>query len=112
MLGAVRAARSRAIAENAQFGVYFDINGRNYILFKDKVNLSGRTYENGDSIVTGPVALEKDVVYTGTSFTNGTIVMLPTGAASQTGTVGVNSSHSDSPLTISVLAATGKTKLQ
>jgi prepilin-type N-terminal cleavage/methylation domain-containing protein len=112
LLSAVRAARSRAISENAQYGVYFDTGARTYILFKDIVNQTQYRYNIGDSIVAGPVVLDPNVTYTSTTFTNNSIVMMPTGAASQTGTVGVNTTGGDSPFTISVLAATGKTKLQ
>ncbi|OGC89795.1 MAG: hypothetical protein A2W25_02830 [candidate division Zixibacteria bacterium RBG_16_53_22] len=112
LLNSVRIARSRAIAENTQYGVYFDTNARTYLIFKDIVNQTLFRYNNGDSIIVGPVELDANVVFTGTTFTASTLVMLPTGAASETGTVGVNTSSGDTPYTISVLAATGKTKLQ
>jgi prepilin-type N-terminal cleavage/methylation domain-containing protein len=112
VLNAVRLARSRAISENIQYGVYFDTNARTYIIFKDIISQSQYRYNIGDSIVAGPVVFDPNVVYTGTSFANNSIIMMPTGAASQTGTVGVNTSSGDSPFTISVLAATGKTKIQ
>ena len=112
LLSAVRVARSRAIAENIQYGVYFDTNARTYIIFKDIVNQTQYRYNGGDSIVMGPVALDANIVYTGITFSGNSIVMLPTGAASETGTVGVNTSCGDTPYTISVLAATGKTRLQ
>jgi hypothetical protein len=108
----MRTARSRAISENAPYGVYFDTGARNYIVFKDKVNPSLMTYESGDSIVAGPVILDGKVVYSAVTFANNTVVMLPTGAASQTGNVNVNSNGGDAPFSISVLAATGRTKLQ
>jgi prepilin-type N-terminal cleavage/methylation domain-containing protein len=112
ILNSIRIARSRAVAENAQFGVYIDITGRSYTLFKDIVDPSAMTFNNGDSIIAGPNILDNAVVYSGTTFANGTVVMLPTGAASQSGNVGVNSDQNDAPFTISVLAATGKTKIQ
>lgn len=112
ILNTIRIARSRAIAENTQYGVYLDTNARNYILFKDKVNLSLMTYETGDSVVAAPVILDSRVVYTGVNFNNNCVVMLATGAASQSGTVAINNTTGDAPYTISVLAATGKTKIQ
>jgi prepilin-type N-terminal cleavage/methylation domain-containing protein len=112
MLSMIRLAKSRAISENAQYGVYFDVNSRSYLLFKDTVSPANATYDNGDSIVTGPVYVDPSVVYVSCSFGNNSIVMLPTGAASQSGNLVVNSSHNDSRFTISVLAATGKSKLQ
>jgi prepilin-type N-terminal cleavage/methylation domain-containing protein len=112
ILNTIRTARSRAIAENSQYGVYFDTNARSYILFKDTVNPSSMTYEGGDSTVGLVNNIDPNVVYNGINFTGNVIVMLPTGAASQSGNLGINSSGGDSPFTISVLAATGKTKLQ
>ena len=112
ILNMMRIARSRAITENVQYGVYFDTNARNYLLFKDKVDVSLMTYATGDSVVGSIVNVDPSVVFTGVGLANNCIVMLPTGAASQSGTVGVNSCNTDSPFTISVLAATGKTKLQ
>jgi prepilin-type N-terminal cleavage/methylation domain-containing protein len=112
ILNAIRIARSRAIAENTQYGVYINSTARSYLLFKDIVSPTLYMYNSGDSIISGPVIFDFNVVCTGTTFTNGTVVLLPTGAASQTGTVGVNSSSGDAPYTISVLAATGKTKIQ
>jgi prepilin-type N-terminal cleavage/methylation domain-containing protein len=112
VLNAVRAARSRAISENAQYGVYFDTNARTYVIFKDKVNQTQYRYNVGDSVVAGPVVLDPNVQYSGTTFANNSIIMFPTGAASQTGTIGINTNSGDSPFTISVLAATGKTKIQ
>jgi prepilin-type N-terminal cleavage/methylation domain-containing protein len=112
ILNFIRIARSRAIAENTQYGVYFDTNARQYLIFKDKVDPSLMTYATGDSIVGSAVDVDPSVVYTAVNFANNCIVMMPTGAASQSGTISVNSSANDSPFTISVLAATGKTKLQ
>jgi len=112
MLNMIRTAKSRAISENSQYGVYFDINNRSYTLFKDTVNPANASYDNGDSIVSGPVNLDPNAVYVSTSLTNNCIVMLPTGAASQSGNLIVNSSRGDSRITLSILAATGKSKLQ
>ena len=112
ILATLRTARSRAIAENAQYGVNFDANTGTYFLFKDKVNLTAKTYEGGDSIVGVPKVLDGSTVYNGINFLSSCVVMLPTGAASQSGSVGINSSCGDSPFMVSVLAATGKTKIQ
>ena len=79
LLSAVRVARSRAIAENIQYGVYFDTNARTYIIFKDIVNQTQYRYNGGDSIVMGPVALDANVVYTGITFSGNSIVMFPPG---------------------------------
>jgi prepilin-type N-terminal cleavage/methylation domain-containing protein len=112
ILNTIRVARSRAIGENIQYGVYFDSNAKLYELFKDKVNPSLMTFEAGDSVVGAPINVDPNVVYNGIAFANNCIIMLPTGAASQSGSVGVNTTSGDAPFTISVLAATGKSKLQ
>lgn len=112
MLNLIRMARSRAISENNQYGVYFDTNTRQYLLFKDTVSPANLTYNTGDSIVTGPINLDPNVIYNGITFSNNCVIMLPTGAASQSGSLIVNSSQNDVSFTISVLAATGKSKIQ
>jgi prepilin-type N-terminal cleavage/methylation domain-containing protein len=112
ILNTVRIARSRAIAENVQYGVYFESNAKRYTLFKDITTPSLMTFTAGDSIIGSAIVMDPNVVYTAINFANNCIMMLPTGAASQSGTVVVNDGAGDTPLTISVLAATGKTKLQ
>jgi type II secretion system protein H len=112
ILNLIRVARSRAIAENSQYGVYLDINNRQYLLFKDTSNPAAAIYDTADSTVSGPIVLDPKVVYSGTTFANNCIVFLPTGAASQSGSVNINSSQSDAAYGISVLAATGKSKIQ
>ena len=112
MLNMIRLAKSKAISENAQFGVYIDANARTYRLFKDTVSPANATYDSGDSLITGPVNMDPNVVLVSCSFGNNSVVMLPTGAASQSGNIVVNSTRNDSRYTISVLAATGKSKIQ
>jgi type IV fimbrial biogenesis protein FimT len=112
ILNFMREARSRAIAENTQYGVYLNINNRQYILFKDTTNPSTAIYESADSTAIGPITLDPNVVYSSTSFANNCVVFLPTGAASQSGSVNINSTQSDAAYSIAVLAATGKCKLQ
>ncbi len=112
ILNMVRLARSRAISENTGYGVYFDRTASRYILFKNKTNPSAATYESTDSTVAGPVVMDPNVVYSSVVFANDCLVMLPTGAASQSGSVSINSTRGDAAYSISVLAATGKSKLQ
>jgi prepilin-type N-terminal cleavage/methylation domain-containing protein len=112
ILNSIRTARSRAIAENVQYGVYFNASAKSYRLFKDKVDPSHMTYDPGDSTIGAPIILDGDVVYTGINFTNNCVIMKPTGAASESGSVAVDDTDGDSPFRIEVLAATGKTKLQ
>ncbi len=112
ILSTIRTARSRAIAENVQYGVYFDINARSYRLFKDIANPSLMTYEAGDSTIGNPIVINRAVVLGSISFSNNCIIMKPTGAASESGSLAINNTDGDSPFSITVVAATGKTKLQ
>jgi Tfp pilus assembly protein FimT len=111
-LNLIRTARSRSISENTQYGVYFNINGRTYILFKDTVNPSSATYDVGDSLLGSPIHVDPNVVYTSCTLTGNCVVFLASGAASQSGTITLNTTDGSQAYSISVLAATGKTKLQ
>ena len=111
-LNMMRTARSRAISENTQYGVYFNINGRTYVLFKDTISPSTATYNSGDSLLGTPTAVDPNVVYTSCTLTGNCVVFLASGAASQSGTLTLNTTDGSQSYSISVLAATGKTKLQ
>lgn len=111
-LNLMRTARSRAISENRQYGVYFNINGRTYVLFKDTVSPSSATYNVGDSLMSNPISVDPNVVYTSCTLTGNCVVFLASGAASQSGTLTLNTTDGSRAYSISVLAATGKTKLQ
>ena len=111
-LNLMRTARSRAISENTQYGVYFNISGRTYVLFKDTVSPSSATYNVGDSLMSNPISVDPNAVYTGCTLTGNCIVFLASGAASQSGTLTISTADGSQTYSISVLAATGKTKLQ
>ena len=112
MLNLVRTARSRAISENSQYGVYFNTARRQYVIFKDTVSPSTATYNAGDSLLTNPVNIDPNVVYSTCTFANSCVVFLASGAAAQSGTVTVNTTDGSRAYSLSVLAATGKSKLQ
>ena len=112
LLNMVRLARSRAISEGNQYGVYIDINSRQYLVFKDTVNPPQMTYEIGDSIAVGPETIQADVVISGSTFTNDCVVFKPTGGASQSGGITFDIDGGGASYTVSVLASTGKSKLQ
>ena len=111
-LNYLRLARSRAISEAAQFGVHIDTDAGEYIMFKDIVNPSSFTFDAGDSIVVGPETIDPDVIMTSSSFSNNTIIFLPTGGASESGNFVFNLSDGGSRYTVSVLGSTGRSKLQ
>lgn len=112
VLNFVRLARSKAVSDGAQYGVYIDINNRQYILFKDTINPAQVMYNVGDSVVVGPETIDSDVVLASSSFTGNTVIFLPTGGASQSGSFTLDNTDGGSSYTVSVLSSTGKSKLQ
>jgi len=112
ILSMLRIARGRAVSENLQYGVYLDTSNKQYFIFMDSVNPSLSTYDVGDSIVMGPQIMERDVVFASQSFGNNCVVFMPNGGASQSGSVTVNTYSSSAPYTVSVLASTGKARMQ
>jgi len=112
ILNFVRLARSKAVSTGAQYGVYIDTNNRQYVLFKDTINPTQMMYNTGDSVVVGPETLDSDVVLTSSTFTNNSVIFLPTGGASQSGSFTLDNTDGGSSYTVSVLSSTGKSKLQ
>lgn len=112
ILNLVRLARSRAVSDGSQYGVYVDTSNRQYILFKDTINPAQMIYNTGDSAVVGPETLDPDVVLTNSTFTNNTVIFIPTGGASQSGSFTLDNTDGGSSYTVSVLSSTGKSKLQ
>lgn len=111
-LSYMRLARSRAIAEGAQYGVYIDATNRRYMVFKDTVNPAQMTYNAGDSVVAGPEKIDPDVLLTASTFANNSVIFQQTGCASQSGSFTFDKSGGGASYTVSVLGSTGKTKLQ
>ncbi len=105
----LRGARSYAISHQKQYGVYFDTTANKLVIFEDKVNKSGYSYEPGDSVVRVD-SVEADFEWFWVSFPNQTICFLPNGRASETGYIdGTNYDDGNyQSLGISVLAATGR----
>jgi hypothetical protein len=69
-------------------------------------------YNVGDSVVVGPETIDSDVVLASSSFTGNTVIFLPTGGASQSGSFTLDNTDGGSSYTVSVLSSTGKSKLQ
>ncbi len=112
VLSSIRLARSKAVSENSQYGIYFDVANNKYWIFKDIQNPSLLTYESGDSLVSDTLRMANDVSITGSSFANNCIIFFSNGGASGTGSIGVNDCSGNSPYSISVLASTGKARMQ
>ena len=109
-VSALREARSLAITEKTRFGVYFDSNNKNFVLFADMVNPGSGTYDTGDSVVTR-TDLGSNVTLGGTTLPGSTVVFDMNGSASQSGTVTFTTSDSQLSYTVDILAATGRIKM-
>jgi prepilin-type N-terminal cleavage/methylation domain-containing protein len=109
LISNLRLARSYAVARNDQFGIYFDVNNRQYVLFKDLENLSSYTYDSGDSVIkTKPLS---DIFSFSLSFPNNVVVYLPNGSASSSGQVYLCNTQISKYLTADVLGSTGRVRL-
>ncbi|MGB2698395.1 MAG: GspH/FimT family pseudopilin [Candidatus Zixiibacteriota bacterium] len=106
----LRLARSNSVSQKRPFGVYFDVQNGQYILFEDKVNLSSYTYEVGDSAIQ-TANLPENVDFGYASFNNSTVIFRPNGSASSSGMVDVWSYDVYDYLWVDVLASTGRVKL-
>ena len=106
----LRLARSDAIAQRGQFGLYFDYSQNGYIVFKDQINPSLFTYDIGDSVIK-TVSLGQDVSLYYSTFSNNTIVFKPDGSASFSGNVTISNGEGEEQAAIDVLASTGRVKL-
>lgn len=113
MVSKLRLARSTAITNKGQFGVYFDAEGTTMTLFLDSHNPGSLLYETGDSVLSIDT-LPDEFMYVGTDFGPTSVVYRPNGSASSTGNIyflsydGQDIVHWGS---IDILAATGRTKM-
>ncbi len=106
----LRLARSLAIAQRTQFGLYFNSVQDQYIIFKDLVNPDAFTFEAGDSVIR-IVTLDQNLSISSCSFTNYAIIFKPDGSASTTGDVVVGYNQGGDLANVNVLASTGRVKL-
>jgi prepilin-type N-terminal cleavage/methylation domain-containing protein len=112
MVSSLRLARSDAVSKRQQFGVYFDINSRRCILFKDLANLAAFTYDAGSDSDMVATPLPSHVNFGSTSFPNSVVIFQPYGSASNSGSIGLYSSEGSSgTFTVDVLSSTGRVKL-
>lgn len=84
MVSTLRLARSMAITDKAQYGVYFDYRTRTMTLFQDLTNLDQFAFESGDQLVSIDT-LDKQVEYIFSDVVNNTITFGPNGSAGFTG---------------------------
>jgi len=106
----LRLARSDAVSQRAQFGLFFDFLQDRYIVFKDLVNPNLFTYEFGEAVIK-TVYLGQDISLYSCSFNNYTVVFKPDGSASSSGIVTIENNQGNDRADIDVLASTGRVKL-
>lgn len=111
LTSAIRLARSSAISEKQQYGLYFDQYETVATVFVDKVNQGTPALEGGDSIVT-VVELPPEFDYLATDCANDVIAFRPNGSANFTGGGNIYSmaftEHIVSMSCHNILASTGR----
>ncbi len=110
IISQLRLARSYAVSQKKPFGVYFDTDNNQFVLFKDKVSLGSQTYDHGDSVMKS-FTLPGDINFSYTSFSNDVVIFRPNGSASSTGSVDLYSEKVYDYFMIDVLASTGRANL-
>ncbi len=106
----LREARSLAVAQKVPYGVQFDCSEGKYVLFANTCDPGVASFTDADSVISKN-KLENNVCMNYTSFSDNCVIFEPSGAASSTGTVLMNSGNYQSMFTIEVLRSTGKVKL-
>jgi Tfp pilus assembly protein FimT len=106
----LRLARSEAIAQKTQFGLYFDFAQSQYVVFKDQVNLPSSTYDLGDSVIK-TVSLDQDLSIASCTFNHYTIVFRPDGSASCAGSVVISDNQRGEQANVDVLASNGEIRI-
>ena len=106
----LRLARSEAIAQKTQFGLYFDFGQSQYILFRDQVDLPSCTYDVGDSVIK-TVSLDQDISISSCTFNHYTIVFKAEGSASCAGSVVIRNNQGSERANVDVLASSGEVRL-
>jgi len=80
----LRLARSMAITDKTQYGVYFDYTAKTMTIFQDAVNPALFTFDDGDPVVRVDT-MARNVHYLLTDVTNNCITFGPNGSADFTG---------------------------
>lgn len=110
IISQLRLARSYAVSQKKPFGVYFDIENNQYVLFEDMVNLSSKTYDYGDSTIK-TLTLPGDINFSYSSFNNDVVIFKANGSTSSSGSVDLYSEEVYDYLMIDVLASTGRVRM-
>ena len=112
IVSSLRLARASAVSQRSQFGVYFDLNSRQYVLFKDLANPGSFTYDVGSDSDMVAKTLPGKVNFGYNGFPNSVVIFKSNGSASTSGQVELNS-YGDhyGYITVDVLGSTGRVKL-
>jgi len=112
VLNKIREARSRAISDGIQVGIHYDTDTREVFVYKDYIDPLDYTYEEGEPIIGTKYQMDERVSVIRNEFVGGTLVFLPDGQASQSGTFTVRGGDEGGPVyTISVIGPTGRAKV-
>jgi type IV fimbrial biogenesis protein FimT len=108
----LRLARSSAVSQRYQFGIYFDLISKQYVFFKDIANPGAFTYDLGSDSVIVTKTPPSNVNFGSCSFSNFAVIFRPDGSASTSGSIELSSSEEGSgSFTVDVLSSTGRVKL-
>jgi prepilin-type N-terminal cleavage/methylation domain-containing protein len=112
VVSAMRFARSAAVSQKDQFGVYFNHSSSTFLVFKDIANPSSFTYDVGADSVIQIRNLPHDIYFGYTSMPGPAIIFKPNGSAYTSGQVYLSSlGQYNGYLIVDVLGSTGRVKL-
>ncbi|MFC1476060.1 GspH/FimT family pseudopilin [Candidatus Zixiibacteriota bacterium] len=107
----IRLARSAAIAEKTPMGIYFCASEEEYIVFADTVDVGSCLYDETDQLIrTKEFPPEIELGYN--TFDDNVVIFAADGSASSSGSVTFLSPAGAELYEVSVLAGTGKVKMQ
>lgn len=115
VVSAMRLARSSAVSQKDQYGVYFDYETNQYLIFHDLANPASFTYDYGQDSVVARGEFSGDVSLGYVSFPAFCVVFRPNGSASNSGYLTIYSYNGEEQylgyMTIDVLGSTGRVRL-
>ena len=107
----LRLARSRAIAEKRLVGVYFNTMDHTYIMFVDSADVASQEYTEVDPLLRQST-FPRDVEMGFITFSNNVVIFSPDGSASSSGQMAFLSPEGDRLYQVSVLAGTGRVRME
>ena len=115
IVSAIKVARSNAISEKQQYGIYINGADLTVTVFCDTVNPTGYQFESDDEIITVDT-LSRELCYLGTNVNGDVIIFSPNGSAHFTVSGGggadiislVDNEYLVATQTHNVLASTGR----